>query len=72
MSTEFEPNVTTLRINGESFYKKGNEQRLLFKFEDLMVSVGGFLGLFIGLSLYDVVETFVEFFMKFEKKFQSI
>ena len=34
---------------------KGTEERLLFSFKDLLVSVGGFLGLFIGLSLSDVV-----------------
>ena len=34
---------------------KGTEERLLFCFKDLLVSVGGFLGLFIGLSLSDVV-----------------
>ena len=34
---------------------KGTEERLLFSFKDLLVSVGGFLGLFIGLSLNDVI-----------------
>ena len=60
VSTKFEPNVTTLRINGEKFYVKGNEQRLLYSFEGLLVSVGGFLGLFIGMSLSDVVETVID------------
>ena len=60
MSSKFEPNVTTLRINGEKFYVKGNEQRLLYSFEGLLVSVGGFLGLFIGLSLSEVVKKFMD------------
>ena len=64
--------MTTLRINGESFYVKGTEQRLLYSFEGLLVSVGGFLGLFIGLSLNDVIAFIVEVFSKFEKKFQKV
>ena len=51
---------------------KGTEERLLFSFKDLLVSVGGFLGLFIGLSLNDVmaviVDTIVLPFIKMEEK----
>ena len=42
------------------YYVKGTEERLLFGFKDLLVSVGGFLGLFIGLSLTDVVSVLVD------------
>ena len=41
---------------------------LEFNFEDLMVSVGGYLGLFIGLALNDVCEFFVDFVDSFRKK----
>ena len=72
ITTKFEPNLTTLRINGEKFYVKGTEQRLLYSFTGLLVSVGGFLGLFIGLSLNDVVAFVVEVFSQVEKKFQKV
>ena len=62
VSTKIKPNITTLRINGESFYMKGSEQRLLYSFEGLLVSVGGFLGLFIGLSLNDIIASIVHVF----------
>lgn len=68
MTTKFEPNLTTLRINGEKFYVKGTEQRLLYSFKELLVSVGGFLGLFIGLSLNDVIAFVVDIFSILEKK----
>ena len=45
----------------------GNEQRLLYSIQDLLVSVGGFLGLFIGLSLYDVVAVLVEKTIKIKR-----
>ena len=51
---------------------KGNEERLLYSFTGLLVSVGGFLGLFIGLSLNDVIAFIVEVFSKFEKKLQIV
>ena len=41
---------------------------LEFRFEDLMVSVGGYLGLFIGLALNDVCEFIIDFVDSFRKK----
>ena len=72
VSTKFEPGHTELRINGEKFYMKGNEERLLYSFTGLLVSVGGFLGLFIGLSLNDVIAFVVEIVSSVEKKFQKV
>ena len=54
-------NKTVLRINAEKFWVKGNSERLVFNFKDLLVNVGGFLGLFIGLSLNDVFGMLVDF-----------
>jgi len=72
VTTRFESNETKLRINGLKFYVKGTEERLLFSFKDLLVSVGGFLGLFIGLSLNDVlaflVDSSVQSYRKIEEK----
>ena len=53
-------NKTVLRINAEKFWVKGNSEKLVFTFVDLLVNVGGFLGLFIGLSLNDVVTIVVD------------
>ena len=39
---------------------KGSKEVLVFNFQNLMVSVGGFLGLFIGLSLNDVTDYIVD------------
>ena len=39
---------------------KGSKEVLVFNFQNLMVSVGGYLGLFIGLSLYDVINYIVD------------
>ena len=62
MNTRFERNETKLRINALKYFMKGTEERLLFTFKDLLVFVGGFLGLFIGLSLNDVVTVTIYFF----------
>ena len=53
-------NKTILRINAEKFYMKGSKEVLIFNFQNLMVSVGGYLGLFIGLSLNDVTNSLVD------------
>ena len=53
-------NKTVLRINAEKFWVKGNSEKLVFTFVDLLVNVGGFLGLFIGLSLNDVFAIVVD------------
>ena len=53
-------NKTVLRINAEKFWVKGNTEKLVFTFVDLLVNVGGFLGLFIGLSLNDVFTIIVD------------
>ena len=55
-------NKTVLRINAEKFWVKGSSEKLVFTFVDLLVNVGGFLGLFIGLSLNDVFSTIVDRF----------
>ena len=62
-------NTTTVRINAEKFFVKGTVETLVFTFKDLLVSTGGFLGLFIGLSLNDVSGFFVE---SVEKTFNRI
>ena len=53
-------NRTILRINAEKFYMKGSKEVLVFNFQNLMVSVGGYLGLFIGLSLNDVTNSLID------------
>lgn len=53
-------NRTLLRINAEHFYVKGSKEVLVFNFQNLLVSVGGFLGLFIGLSLNDVTNFIID------------
>ena len=53
-------NKTVLRINAEKFWVKGNSEKLVFTFVDLLVNVGGFLGLFVGLSLNDVFTIVVD------------
>ena len=53
-------NRTVLRINAEHFYVRGSKEVLVFDFQNLLVSVGGYLGLFIGLSLNDVTNFLVD------------
>ena len=47
---------------------KGNSEKLVFTFKDLLVNVGGFLGLFIGLSLNDVFGMVVSFIYSLSSK----
>ena len=47
---------TTVRINAEELWITGTTEELVHDIPDLLVSVGGFLGLFVGLSLLDVVQ----------------
>ena len=61
-------NKTVLRINAEHFWMKGNSEKLVFTFIDLLVNVGGFLGLFIGLSLNDVFGKVLELLFSFSSK----
>ena len=49
-------NGTFVRINAKNFLVTGTKEELVHHIPDLLVSVGGFLGLFVGLSLLDVVE----------------
>ena len=49
-------NATKVRINAERFWISGTTENLVTGVDDLLVSVGGFLGLFVGLSLLDVME----------------
>ena len=60
ISTRFGNNRTYLNINGENFLVGGTKERLLYNVKDLLVAVGGFLGLFIGLSLNDVVDDLID------------
>ena len=55
---ENDPGVsgTILRINAKELWLSGTTEELVHEIPDLLVSVGGFLGLFVGLSLLDVVE----------------
>ena len=48
--------VTEVRINAKKLWMTGTTEELVHEIPDLLVSVGGFLGLFVGLSLLDVVE----------------
>ena len=56
----FAANGTNLRINAKTFWMNGTTERLAFKIPDLLIAVGGFLGLFVGLSLLDVVNSFID------------
>ena len=47
---------TVVRINAEKLWMTGTTEELIHDIPDLLVSVGGFLGLFVGLSLLDVVQ----------------
>ena len=60
MSTRFEAKTTLLKLNGEKFFVHGTKERLLYNLEDLLVSVGGFMGLFVGLSLNDVMDVLID------------
>ena len=53
-----EPGVTgtLLRKNAKELWMTGTTKEVVHEIPDLLVSVGGFLGLFVGLSLLDVVE----------------
>ena len=53
-------NFTILRLNAEKFGVRGTQERLMYNFTDLLVSVGGFLGLFIGLSINDVMSFIID------------
>ena len=61
---------TLVRINAESLWITGTKEELVHDIPDLLVSVGGFLGLFVGLSLLDVVQFFTDLSTKtcFEHK----
>ena len=41
---------------------------LVFGYEDLLISVGGYLGLFIGMSLNDVTGYIIDFIARINKK----
>ena len=56
---------TLVRINAESLLISGTKEELVHNIPDLMVSVGGFLGLFVGLSLLDVVQFLTDLSTKF-------
>ena len=45
---------------------------LVFGYEELLVSIGGYLGLFIGISLIDVFAIIFNFVENIKKKFFSI
>ena len=76
--------TSKVRFNAEKFSIKGTKQKLgillhipeyvfsiyllEFNFEDLMVSVGGYLGLFIGLALKDVCEFIVDLVESMKKR----
>ena len=55
---ENEPGVggTEVRINAKTLWMTGTTEELVQEIPDLLISVGGFLGLFVGLSLLDVVD----------------
>ena len=51
-----------VRINGKTLWMTGTKEELATDIPDLLVSIGGFLGLFIGLSLADVAKTLENMF----------
>ena len=55
---------TSVRINAKNFLMRVTKEDLLHDIPALLVSVGGFLGLFVGLSLLDVVEFVADLFAK--------
>ena len=54
-----------MRINARNFLMTVTAEELLHNVPALLVSVGGFLGLFVGLSLLDVVEFVADLIAKF-------
>jgi len=58
-------NSTILRINGETFTVKEINEHMEYNMYALMTSIGGYLGLFIGLSLGDVCISVVDAVVKF-------
>ena len=58
---------TSVRINAKNFLMRVTKEDLLHDIPALLVSVGGFLGLFVGLSLLDVVEFVADLFAKLSK-----
>ena len=69
VSTRYDGNKTTLKVNGEKYYIHGTQEKLVYDFDDLLIAVGGFLGLFIGLSLNDVMSFLVDLVVSLEKRY---
>ena len=69
MSTRYDGNKTTLKVNGEKYYIHGTQEKLVYDFDDLLIAVRGFLGLFIGLSLNDVMSFLVDLVVSLEKRY---
>ena len=69
VSTRYDGNKTTLKVNGEKYYIHGTQEKLVYDFDDLLIAVGGFLGLFIGLSLNDVMSFLVDLVESLGKRY---
>ena len=69
---ENDPGVsgTILRINAKELWLSGTTEELVHEIPDMLVSVGGFLGLFVGLSLLDVVELVADWVARLCNKFK--
>ena len=67
-----EPGVTgtLLRKNAKELWMTGTTEEVVHEIPDLLVSVGGFLGLFVGLSLLDVVELVADWVARLCNKFK--
>ena len=54
-------------INAKNFLMTVTSEELLHNAPALLISVGGFLGLFVGLPLLDVMQFVVDLIIKFCK-----
>ena len=57
-------NLTTLRVNAKTFWVQGTKEELTYDIPNFLIAIGGFLGLFIGLSLLDVLRFVMGIFNK--------
>ena len=60
--------ITSIRLNAEHFKITGTQENLVYTLPNLLVSAGGYLGLFVGLSLLDIFGFWIDLCQKFEKK----
>ena len=59
---------TEIRLNAEHFKIVGTEENLVYTVQNLLVSAGGYLGLFVGLSLLDIFAFLIDVCQRIQKR----